>query len=929
MALDSATSLLNSPILIRILLAVATKAVLLLGLSALLIAATRPSSAIRHLLRTLTLILVLVLPAIQLTFPPWQADLLPEQWQSGLRNATLSDSTTYPTAGSIESSPNTHGDGVTADPVVHQGNPSAASAPSLGTVLPLQSRQKLALQTPIAVQGGPWGRGDGFLRAYWGSLLLIGWFGGFLYLSGRLLLSLSCVRFAVSRSSEVTTGDWRVLFDRVLRRLDIDRPVRLLVSPRLEVALSVGIFRPAILLPQVAQTWSRERLESILLHELAHVKRWDNLSNVVSQWACTFHWYNPLVWWTARQLKVERERACDDQVLATGTLASEYVGHLLEVARAISSRRLWGHLEVSQSSALKDRLVAALNPNLDRQLPNLQLRMGAVVVSATLLFPIATFQPWLNNPESRPQVDPPLLGSVLKGGLSTGNSSLLESLTEREAAAQPAAHMESALGPKPPAPLPQISKASKTTEGEVPSKVDRRRFVPPQILSVERGTSSRASLGAKESARQRSLFGESRLAETRRALNGDRPALRFASPRSSSQVAQTQTLDEFVNNTDDLGPEPQPVYRVTVERIELGSLGIGESRATDINDSGVVVGQSQVASGLAHPFRWSQKSGIQDLGNPRGVHTRPVQINDRGQILCETFDSNLIMGFVWSEEAGLREIGALDPSFPVTAPRAMNGNGQVVGSSRGSDGALHAFRWTSSEGLQDLGLSGWSEAFAINDEGQIVGHADGRAFVWYPEDGVEYLLEDTVPVSVATDLNSSGVVVGYAEFLSGIPQAFYWSRHEGWFNLGSLNLKYPISLALGINDQSQVVGQSLSIEAPGGQRLARGFRWTLDGGMEDIGAALVDAPLAISAIGHIIGTYGQSTSDNQPLALWMGIDQIRLDSEADAFRESEVAAVNNKGQIVGSSLTGKRIRQAVLWDISLEPLEPPITREQQ
>ena len=81
-----------------------------------------------------------------------------------------------------------------------------------------------------------------------------------------------------------------------------------------EVALSVGISRPAILLPRVAQTWSPERLESILLHELAHVKRWDNLSNVVSQWACILHWYNPLVWWTAGKLKVERERACDDQV---------------------------------------------------------------------------------------------------------------------------------------------------------------------------------------------------------------------------------------------------------------------------------------------------------------------------------------------------------------------------------------------------------------------------------------------------------------------------------------------------------------------------------------------------------------------------------------------------------------------------------------
>ncbi len=161
-----------------------------------------------------------------------------------------------------------------------------------------------------------------------------------------------------------------------------------------------------------------------------------------------------------------------------------------------------------------------------------------------------------------------------------------------------------------------------------------------------------------------------------------------------------------------------------------------------------------------------------------------------------------------------------------------------------------------------------------------------------------------------------------------IPQAFYWSRQNGWFNLGSLNLDFPISLALGINDQSQVVGQSLSIPAAGGQRLARGFRWTLDSGMEDIGVALVDAPLAISAIGHIVGTYGQSTSDSQPLALWLGTDKIQLNSESDSFRQSEVVAVNNNGQIVGSSLSGKLIRQAVLWDVHLEPSGPSIAKEQ-
>ena len=664
--------------------------------------------------------------------------------------------------------------------------------------------------------------------------MLIGWFGGFLYFSGRLLLSSSCVRLAVCRSTTVTAGDWRFLFDRVMRRLDINRPVRLLVSSRLDVALSVGISRPAILLPRVAQTWSPERLESILLHELAHVKRWDNLSNVVSQWACILHWYNPLVWWTAGKLKVERERACDDQVLATGTLASEYVGHLLEVARAVSSRRLWGHLELSQSSALKDRLMAALNPNLARRLPDLQLRMGAVVVSAALLFPIATFQPWLDNPSSRNQG-----GSSLSSGLapmdwpSARHSFLSERAAElREPADRQPVDPTGTLEPAPSKPSPNLTKNRDATQIESPNLGARRRFVPVKIVNVDRGTASRLSQGTAELSSQRSLFGEARLAETRRALEGTQPGLRFASTRTGSQVAQPQNLDDFLEESDDLGPEPQPTFRATVERIELGSLGVGESRATDINDSGVVVGQSQVASGLAHPFRWSREDGIQDLGNPRGVHTRPVQINDRGQVLVETFDSSLIMGFVWSEETGLREIGALDPNFPVTAPRAMNGSGEVVGSSRAADGTLHAFRWTAAEGLQDLGLAGWSEAFAINDAGQIVGHADGRAFVWDSEAGVEYLLDDTVRLSIATDLNSLGVIVGYAEFAAGIdPPGFLLVATEWLVQSGISQSRFPYQP--GPRNQRPVPGRRTKFEHSGCRRTAVGPRVPLDLGQRD------------------------------------------------------------------------------------------------
>ena len=186
------------------------------------------------------------------------------------------------------------------------------------------------------------------------------------------------------------------------------RRVKLYTTPRLEVALSVGILRPAVLLPAVVRTWSEARLRSILLHELSHAKRLDNLCNLISEIACIVFWVNPLVWRTARYLRIDRERACDDQVLQVGTRASDYAGHLLEVARAVSSRRLWGSLEVSQSSVLKDRFQALLNPGIERRTLSESGVLKALLLVLFVLLPVSTAEPWSEPVSPQPLGPSPL-----------------------------------------------------------------------------------------------------------------------------------------------------------------------------------------------------------------------------------------------------------------------------------------------------------------------------------------------------------------------------------------------------------------------------------------------------------------------------------------------------------------------------------------
>jgi uncharacterized protein (TIGR03435 family) len=122
-------------------------------------------------------------------------------------------------------------------------------------------------------------------------------------------------------------------------------------------------------MPAGASSWPSERLRAVLLHELAHVRRHDCLTQLLARVTCSMYWFHPVVWLAARRLRVERERACDDIVLASGVRGSDYAGHLVDIARAAVSPRsrfAAGGVAMAHRRRLEERLSFILNPHVPR-----------------------------------------------------------------------------------------------------------------------------------------------------------------------------------------------------------------------------------------------------------------------------------------------------------------------------------------------------------------------------------------------------------------------------------------------------------------------------------------------------------------------------------------------------------------------------------
>ena len=349
------------------LIVFALRATVLLGAAFLATRLLRNgSAAFRHLVWTAAVAGVVALPVLSVVVPAWEVPVM-----------TITADLDSPLAAVAET---------------EQARSTVAALPSAAVTSPIAPAPTPAAPAAVVVsEPSP----SVFARVSATTMMASLW----LAVAALLLVRLAIANARVSgwkRASDIVDdGRWNALMRRLTRDYRIERPVVLLQSGETDIPVTWGVVYPVVLIPASADEWDEEQRTAVLTHELAHVKRFDALSQMVGQVALALLWFHPLAWVAVRRMRQEREHACDDFVLAAGARASRYADDLLGLARRLSrpTAPAAAALAMARRSELEGRLLAILDPAIKRG----TVQQGKVGILAMLVLlcviPLSAFKP--------------------------------------------------------------------------------------------------------------------------------------------------------------------------------------------------------------------------------------------------------------------------------------------------------------------------------------------------------------------------------------------------------------------------------------------------------------------------------------------------------------------------------------------------------
>jgi beta-lactamase regulating signal transducer with metallopeptidase domain len=230
------------------------------------------------------------------------------------------------------------------------------------------------------------------------SYLFFGWAAIALAGLARVILAIFQLRRLRSHAAAVEMESLPADIRSLIEDAQKSRPVSVLCSDRLEVPTAIGFRKAAVILPAwMLENTPAEELKYILLHELAHLSRRDDWTNLAQKVLKALLFFLPSVWWIERRLSLDREMACDDAVLVHSGTPAGYAECLARVAERSFLRRqiALAQAAVGRLRQLTERVTRILDPERPRATQMWKPAVPVVMVVALLCAVPASFTPEL------------------------------------------------------------------------------------------------------------------------------------------------------------------------------------------------------------------------------------------------------------------------------------------------------------------------------------------------------------------------------------------------------------------------------------------------------------------------------------------------------------------------------------------------------
>ncbi len=249
----------------------------------------------------------------------------------------------------------------------------------------------------------------------------------FVYLLVLLLLCFQWMatykrtKFIKTKGLQKIEVNWRLFVKEISVQLGIKREVKIYLSETVQTPLTIGFLKPFILIPLASiNQLTTDQMEAVILHELAHIKRFDYIFNLFLALIEIILFFNPFMLLISRYIKRERENCCDDWVLQYQYNPASYARALLQIAACQSSSLL--ALGAADNKKILLHRIKRMIEKKEKTLFNYRYQLIAFFIILTVLGSLAVLS--ARQPANNAAVAPLPAQLIAKPMIEIVNSSL-------------------------------------------------------------------------------------------------------------------------------------------------------------------------------------------------------------------------------------------------------------------------------------------------------------------------------------------------------------------------------------------------------------------------------------------------------------------------------------------------------------------------